>query len=299
MTEYVFVYNGEGAGLNSSYDLKELFIRYGIYESSDVSFTDFNSNFEGLSPSKMTIVLPGGSAINMGNALLPNKTKIQDFFAQGCKGLFVCSGAYLATDNADMFLDNYTRNTMQDTFNPLKYGRSTFGYYMDPRIDLNLNIIHDYKALGPFIPNDSYCQIGTSQKLEASIRKSYCTNLLLEQDQRPLKQMYMAGCGFESVESTTTTPCEVVATYNDQNRYSFFYPSSNELKTIIKMPAIIRKPGILLAGPHIETCVEDSRLLKLFQDGGDKILPAINADEYNAEQSRELIIPLLQETLRL
>jgi glutamine amidotransferase-like uncharacterized protein len=305
MKENIFIYNGAGAGTNSSYDLKELFIRHGaeIYTNADsfeVQFTDFNMNFDGLSPEAMTIVLPGGSVVAMGCNLFNHKTKIQSLFSANAKGVFICAGAYLATSNADLFNDSYSVSFNDDTFNLPEYRRSTLEYYSEPKMDLNLDIVCDYKAVGPFIPNDSYFPLRTTYNLtKPGVGKPYVVDVLFETDQAISKQTYLGGCGFEPLEALVENPCNVVARYHERSRYSFFYPRA-EVKNIDAMPAIIRKPGVLLSGPHIETCVEDSQLLKLFREGKDaKFLPLPPEETYNAEEAREHTIPLLRDTLNI
>ncbi len=305
MTNSVFIYNGHGASSHSSDDLKELFIRHGheIYNSRpDVSFYDSSFKFDGNKPDDMTLVFPGGSTGVMGSILFEYKDNIQKLFdvncntGKSCKGVFVCAGAYLATNNADLFTDTYTMDAEADQFHPLQYDSSTFGYYLNPKMD----IIPDYKAFGPFIPNNSYVTYyrnNAAKSLHASVVKSYCVDLLMQASQKPVKQLYLSGCGFEHNPESKTNTCEVVAIYHDQNRYSFFYHPGNT-KTISNMPAIIRKPGVILSGTHIETCVEDSKLLKLMQDGVDnRLLPLAEGNQYNPVDSRDTIIPLLKETL--
>lgn len=104
MPEYVFVYNGTGTGPNSREDLKELFTSYGIYADPNVRFSELRENFTGLDPKQMTIVLPGGSVSYMGEALQSLQPQLKSLFAQGCKGVFVCAGAYLACSNAVSFM---------------------------------------------------------------------------------------------------------------------------------------------------------------------------------------------------
>ena len=303
MNEKVFIYN-DNVGVNSSScdDLKELFMRYHIYESSDVAVSDFNSSFDGLQPKKITIVLPGGSVVFMGETLYQHKTKIQNLFNAGCKGVFICAGAYMATNNADLFIEKYSMNQTTGQLNPLNHSSSTKLLDVGYGPGVNLNIVSDYKAYGPFIPNDSYntyiqaCQDVT---IYANVRKPYCVNLRLESTQQLFNQLYLAGCGFEKIGNSQPDSREVVATYNDKNRYSFFYKNAQST-TITNMPAIIRKPGILLSGPHIETCIEDSKLMRVMSDGfEDQVIPLQGENQYDPAWSREIIVPLLRETLNM
>lgn len=283
MQEKVFIYDSHGVGPNSRDDLKKLFEEYPIYDSPMVACTDLTFNFDGLRPDKTTIVFPGGNVSKMGLSMEGQKIKIQDFFHEGCKGVFVCAGAYLASNSADIFLDEYKINSSNE-FLPLRYIWNTTRY--------NLNIVSNYKAIGPFIPNSTYAL--KSASFSCKIKKPYCVTLALENNQS-IQQMYLAGCGFQPIGENNGV--KEVATYRDCSQYTFFRPA-REPETISAMPAIIqmREKHILLSGPHIETCVEDSKLLKLMHDGDETTTP-LPESAYDADSSREFVIPLLRDTL--
>ena len=306
MPQVIFVYNGPGSGPNSRDDLKELFTRYPIYQASDVVLSDFHPNLDGLSPKNVTIVLPGGSVPGMATHLYPNRTKLQTLFANGAQGVFICAGAYIAAASADVFFDEYTRELTTQRFKPLKYWLNTLDdHLIKAKIGspegISLNILSDYKAYGSFIPNDSYDNY-VATPLGGNYKKPYSVNLFLEDTQQSTHELFLGGCGFEPLNEQALSSDSVVARYQDQNPYTFFYNASTPPKTIAHMPAIIRKPGILASGVHIETCVEESKLLKLMQEGDNKnhlptqFLP-LQDTHYDQEASRSRVIPLLQETL--
>lgn len=303
MTQFIYIYNGRGSGPNSREDLKELFIRYPIYSASDVVFSDFQSNFDGLSPDNLTLVLPGGYVVGMALNLYHNKKKLTTLFESGAQGLFICAGAYLAAAEADVFFDDYARDDATQRFKPLKYWLNTTDDNLvtlkEPGIPqgFSLNILSDYKAYGSFIPNDTYHTHYTTP-LTSSYKKPYSVNLLLEDTQHSTFELFLGGCGFEPLNEHALSSGSVVARYQDQNPYSFFYKAGKPQKTISHMPAIIRKPGLLASGVHLETCVEQSKLLKLMQEGSEanQYLP-LQDSRYDQEASRSLVIPLLKETL--
>jgi glutamine amidotransferase-like uncharacterized protein len=306
MTQFIFVYNGPGSGPNSRDDLKELFTKYPIYQASDVVLSDFQANFDGLYPENVTIVLPGGQVPVMATCLYSNRTKLQTLFSNGAQGVFICAGAYLAAAAADVFFDEYTRDDTTRAFKPLKHWLNTRDeYLMKPKIGspegVSLNILSDYKAYGSFIPNDTYDSYFATP-LSGQYKKPYSVNLLLEDTQQSTHELFLGGCGFEPLTDQASSADSVVARYQDQSRYTFFYKSGTPQKTIPNMPAIIRKPGILASGVHIETCVEESKLLKLMREGDctshlpTEYLP-LQDTRYDQEASRSRIIPLLQVTL--
>jgi len=290
MTEVVLIYNGSGVGPKSRDDLKTLFEAYNIYSSADVRVTNFSDNLEGLDPKQTTIVLPGGAVYGMGCSLRDHKAKIKDFFDRGCNGVFICAGAYLATNNADIYRNVYTQKNAHE-FNPLPYE------FNIP--EMNLNIISDYKAMGPFIPNDAYHALPPTVNLSYNIRKPYCVMLWDEGLGVPFNEIYAGGPGFKPLSAQAEERYEVLATYCDRSSYSFFQPKK-PVETIRDMPAMIRAKdrGLFLSATHIETCVEDSQLLKLMQDGGEVSIPLPGVNDYDPASARELVIPLLRDTLK-
>lgn len=293
MSEYVFVYAGTGSGPNSREDLKELFTNYGIYADPNVCFSELRENFTGLDPKQMTIVLPGGSVSDMGGALQPLQPQLKSLFTQGCKGVFVCAGAYLACSNTDLFRDNYCFNSTTQQFDPLKYAYSTVN---DPsRGDISLKLVDDYQAYGTFIPNNSYQSY--SGPLHASMYKPYQVKLNWQTTECTSSQLFLGGCGFQSLNTRSSTE-DIVATYADSQKYSFFYPQTGSTKTLSSLPAIVKKPGLLLSGPHIEACVDNSRFFKRVKEGEGRLLslPASGVP-YDPQVAKEMIIPLLQTTL--
>lgn len=295
LPQYVYVYNGPGSGPNSSSDLKELFTSYGIYDDVNVCFSDFQEGFSGLDPKQITFAIPGGSVIEMGAHLAPLRGNLHSLFDSGSHGMFICAGAYLACSDAHLFSDNYIQSPDTQQFNPLQYRYST---QTDPMYgDISLHLVQDYSAFGSFIPNDSYQSY--ANPLHASIRKPYLVSLNWEiPDISSPSQLFLGGCGFELTQTTSLSPQRVLATYADQDRYSFFYPRTETLKTLPHMAAVIQKPGMLLSGPHLEACVDNSRFFKLMQEGaGKSYLPLPdNQIHYDAHASRETIIPVLKET---
>lgn len=292
---YVYVYNGPGSGVNSSADLKELFTSYGIYDNVNVCFSDFQESFSGLDPKQITFAIPGGSVIEMGGHLAPLRGNLQTLFDSGSQGMFICAGAYLACSDAQLFRDNYIRSPHTQQFSPLQYSYNT---QADPmRGDISLHLVHDYSAFGSFIPNDSYQSYENA--LHGTIRKPYLVSLKWEiPDTVSPSQLFLGGCGFELTHAAPLSPQRVVATYADRDRYSFFYPRTATLRTIPHMAAIIQKPGMLLSGPHLEACVDNSRFFKMLQEGDGKNFLSLpdNQVQYDAHASREIIIPMLKDT---
>jgi glutamine amidotransferase-like uncharacterized protein len=268
MTEYVLIYDNSGVFDASRDDLKTLFESYGIYSDVTVRFTDFKSNFDGLPAKQTTVVLPGGMVSAMEISLRGERPKLQQLFSEGSKGLFICAGAYLAVNNADIYMENSYR----------------YGYNLSS--DRTLNILSDYKAIGSFIPNEAIPRLAT-----LSLRNDCGYNL---------RQIYLGGSGFKEIEKKVDQTCEVVATYTDCRQYTFFKRPLGIFEVQTNMPAILRdkQRGLFLSGPHIEACVEGSKVLKTVQEETDKegeILP--HSINFELEFSRGTIIPLLKDTL--
>ncbi|MDF1685019.1 MAG: hypothetical protein P1U36_10250 [Legionellaceae bacterium] len=291
MTEYVLIYNGSGVGPKSRDDLKKLFEEYNIYPSVDIRLTNFTENLDGLEPEKTTIVLPGGTVFGMSWSLKHHKAKIHDFFERGCNGVFICAGAYLATNNADVYEDSYTRGDVGE-FNPLPYG-------VNFSEEMNLNIVSDYQAVGPFIPHDAYSTTPPTVNLGANVRKPYSVTLFDHEFCAPFSEIYAGGPGFKPITEQANERYEVLATYHDRSSYSFFQRNKS-VETIRDMPAMIRAKdrGLFLSATHIETCVEDSQLLKLMQEGDKVTIPLPDVIDYDPASARERVIPLLQNTLK-
>jgi glutamine amidotransferase-like uncharacterized protein len=299
MSKYVLIYNGEGAGPNSTHDLKELFSTTEIYdEAPTITYTHFESNFDELAPQDVTIVLPGGSVSEMGRNLSPYQDKIKYFTDRGAKGLFICAGAYLATQHAEMFSDTYIFKPETAKFDALPYTSNTSHYFGQ---QLSLNVIQNYHALGPFIPNDNFIPAyHEGLELHASIGKPYSVSLEinpgLELKETHSTEIFFKGCGFERINESPSS--EVVAIYKDSRHHSFFYPQSKTTKTLENLPAIIREGKFIASGVHLETCVPESKLLKFLQDGRKKYPRALPLEQgdYNSNESRNFVNALLKKT---
>ncbi len=291
MPQYIFIYNQSGVGPNSRDDLKELFTQYPIYADSNVQLSDFNGSFDGLTPQQITLVLPGGTVPSMSAALRPHQERIKSLFAAGSHGLFICAGAYLAVGEANVYYDDYTKQSDRNTFAPMRFWVNTSEQQM------SLNIMPEYRAFGSFIPNDSYLD-HPAKNLKSGTLKPYLTNLFFSNKQRCSRELFIAGCGFERPREQTDT----VATYTDKDQYSFFSPRTDHTKIIHNMAAIVKKPSMIASGVHIEACVENSKLLKLMTEGraspNGTVLPLLEETSYDAESSRASIIPLLQDAFR-
>jgi glutamine amidotransferase-like uncharacterized protein len=300
MTEHVLIHNGDGVGPKSRDDLKKLFEEYNIYPSTDVRLTNFTGNFSGLEPKQTTIVLPGGSVCNMGISLQAYQTKIRDFFDRGCNGVFICAGAYLATNNADIFKNEYTRKN-EGEFNELSYQANIYSCSKATEfLEYNLNIVSDYKAMGPFIPNDAYRNTPPAVNLGASVRKPYCVSLFHEEASFSFNEIYAGGPGFKPITAQAEERYEVLATYQERSLYTFFQPPGKPTEVIENMPAMIRAKdrGVFLSATHIETCVEDSKLLKLMQEGDEDTIPLPGYNNYDAVYARALTTSVLGYSLR-
>ena len=290
MPQYIFIYDHHGVGPNSRDDLKEFFTNYPIYREANVQLSDFNCNFDGLSAAQITFVLPGGSTYTMGKYLKFHQNKMQTLIEAGSHGLFICAGAYLAVAEAEIFCDHYIKQPGDHDFSPLRFWMNT------AEQNLNLNFLPEYKAWGSFIPNETYLAY-PQDKLSSRTLKPYLTSLCFSHHRFYSRELFIAGCGFESL----TQEAEVVATYTDKDQYSFFSPGK-KAKIMANMPAIVRKPGLLASGVHIEACVENSKLLSLMSEGKNTNPPsvlALSTDlSYDAKSSRAAFIPLLQDTFR-
>ena len=151
-----------------------------------------------------------------------------------------------------------------------------------------MKLVDDYQAYGTFIPNDSYQSY--SGPLHASMYKPYQVNLHWQTTECASSQLFLGGCGFQSL-NTPTSAEDIVATYADNQTYSFFYPQTEATKTFSPLPAIVKKPGLLLSGPHIEACVDNSRFFKMVKEGEGRLLslPASGVP-YDPQVAKEMTV---------
>lgn len=294
--DYVLIYNGNGAFPACYDDLRELLLE--VYQSPNIVYSDFNSQLDGLTPENTTLAIPGGSLVEMGLSLCNQREKLQQFFNSGGKGVFICSGAYLAASNADIFHNRYLRADDGNTIKPLEYFGCTQHY--GKNMALNLNIIQNFKAYGPFVPNDCWNTYSPEKLKIRGYGKPCATRIKLQSVDSPVNQLYWGGCGLEPVPNAITNqPCEVIATYHDKKRHSFFYPAKNQTKTIDNMAAIVGRKGLVASGVHIETCVQDSKLLEAASKGEGHALPLPNRNDHDQDLAlaRETLIPMLRHYL--
>lgn len=306
----VFILNTRSASSACQEDLKELFTANKIFDSVDVTMSNFDINYDGLKTSdNVTFVIGGGSALGI-MAEISGKFKKNSFHFFGS-----CAGAYAASAQSDMFRITYE---LDDTAMP-KFTSPIKALHLT---EMHLDIFSDYKAIGPFIPNSTYLFHEPKSELgKLFTYLPYCTQLKFNNITLP--QLYVAGCGFEPISSVDAkkTASEVVATYADQTYYSFFDPESLRKTEIKDMPACIRriaKPeekqgGAIAFGTHPEVCVTNSHFLRLFRpDSAEKprmksidkehVMPLSMREYKKIEDSREeslkTVVSVIQETFK-
>ncbi len=290
MSNKVFIYNGEGTNPESVNDLKELFSSDNIFSTHpDISLCNFKFNPIGLSTP--TFVVPGGSTTVIGRFVKPELSRFREIFEEDYNFVGVCAGAFIATENADLFITHKIDNS--STLLPPSYLFST------PALQANINIIDDYQAVGSFYPNDSYLHD------QPKCNMPYRVSLLTEKKQT-FSQLYLAGPGFFSSRQTNSQS-EVVATYINRDPYVFNYPSEKkEFKQLSAMirskPTDSRRGGRFLSGTHIESCVPYSKLLNLFKSDSEKT-KALKKNDYEIlinerQDTQNFVESLLADTLK-
>lgn len=306
----VFISNASSASSGSQDDLKELFTANKIYDSVDVTLSDFDINYDGLKPSdNATFVIGGGSALGIMFEVY-KKFKKNSFHFFG-----TCAGGYAAAAQSDMYrltyeLDDTSRPRFTDPIKGLHFTEAQLG------------VFSDYKAVGPFIPNSTY--LFHEQRAEFAKPLTYlpyCTQLKFKNITLP--QLYVAGCGFARISGIDekTTASEVVATYADERHYGFFDPRSLRIDYQTEMPGCIRRiadpekkqGGSIAFGTHPEACVANSHFLRVFKPNsvetpklkkvdGENVMPLPSSEykkiEDSREQSLKTVVSLIQDTFK-
>ncbi|GEM_PF-4290171 len=301
----VFIYKSSFTAQESISDLKELFTSYGIFESVNVMESDFNFNVDGLNGRDITFIIPGGQAMGMGMELKPRMEKMKSHFGNQFNYVGICAGAYIAPSEADIFNTNYKIDQNTKLLAAPEY----VGHSSD--FEADLNIVSEYKAFGPFYPSE--------QDVDYSPMKGklipYCVNLALTNSHCNISQLYVSGCGFESVASSSADKktTEAIATYTSENPYKFFYPDDRSEKKIQRLSAMISRPanaethsgGVFLAGTHIEACVKNSRMLSSFSptkkaDAKQMLLSKESHKllEDSQEEAAKVVVTLLKDTFK-
>jgi glutamine amidotransferase-like uncharacterized protein len=288
-SEKVFIYRNPKFTCSESVDdLVKLFSSDRIFNHPDVQVGDLNFNASGLS--YPTIVVPPGTATFIGQNVKPAIENIKYHLGAQFNYIGICAGAFVGAEDGDLCAD-WDRETLTRN-NPAQHFLSLSD------ISANLNLISDYKSVGPFFPNDK------EKELKKDIAHSATLNL--ESIQKKLPFLYVSGPGFFNTKKGARSSTEVVATYADCESYAFAYEEQRE--EITSLAAIVRKRqeknqgSVLLSGVHIEACVKDSKFLRLFAESTPEI-SALKPAEHDQlveqqEESQQIVETMLRETLR-
>lgn len=290
----VFIYNSAGAAQPSVDDLNTLLTTSEtIFPSRpDVVMRDFAFRFDGLS--NPVFVVPGGSTSAIGTKSKAEIERIKHHFKDDFSYIGVCAGAYLGAANADLFYTTHKLEQIGMGFEKAPY------FYSTQDIEVAFNIIEDYQAFGAFYPDLSH--LGTPGK----VGMPYRVSVSLSETQKELSQLYLAGPALVShkppeVKSST----EIVATYVGYRNYTLFRKDKSDkpLAAIVRTSPEEKIGGKLLAATHIETCVENSALLKLFKSS-TPANAALAKEEYELlvkeqQDTRKCIESLLKDTLQI
>lgn len=293
-TRKVFIYNGTGASFDSALDLNELLSTDKIFLGRpDVALTDFNFNMDGLSDP--VFVVPGGSTSAIGYILAPIMTKIKMKFGDNFSYVGVCAGAYLGAADAELFYTTHKLDNKRQEFEPACFIWST------KEQNYAFSIIEDYKAYGAFYPDNTYLYS------PAKMLMPYKVDISLSENNVELNQLYVSCPLFLPDEKHSSSRTEVAAVYTNASQYRFF--STQNLPLSSKPAAIVRQlpkenaDGKLLAATHIETCVENSRLLHFFKESSENniALPESQFTLLSDEKktAKPYIESLLRETLKV
>lgn len=306
MPNKIFIYNGYGADSSSAEDVKTLFSSGNIFSSCDILLTDFTQNFDGISSTdNHTVIFAGGNAsLILDSIAAKAKTNIQSLQLAGSHYVGICAGAFIATEQADVFKTPYKCKYYCPYPAPIYLG--DFGRLKNAVP----SVCSDYKAIGPFYPNSFYypgriCidKDITEKEVEDSLTlKPYCVELALPQKQY-LSSLYVAGCGFASTRESKSF--EILGTF--PKSIDFSYP--NDFREEKNFPAIIQKKSdkekkngaVLLSGTHIETTVADSKFLSFFAKKATGVIPLKEKEiavlKNNQNDGYEIVSKILRKAL--
>lgn len=278
----VFIHNSQGSSNESAEDLKAFFLNSrAIFETKpDVIEIKTPFNMDGLKCP--TFVMPGGSALVMRSSVKSLfKTVRSSQVGENFNYVGICAGAFLAIETTDIF-------TGSPHF-------THFGAFP------GMGLVDDFKAVGAFCPTQEV-NPSTKTYVPYSVSISYsCTR-------RPSKQLYVNGPGFFAVKTDGKNESEIAARYEDRDSYTFYY---NQKKVSVSdLPAMVmrkhsdKRGGVFLSGTHFEASVEDSKLLKAFEQPSEKVA-GLAQDDYKQledlverENTRIAVEVLLRRTLK-
>lgn len=301
-SNYVFIYDGRGVYSESGMDLKELFSTHQIFHHPVIRECDFNINFDGLN-SRPTFVVPGGSAGVIGGTLIGAKPEhkainnIKAKFGDKFNYVGICAGAFIGTDSAEVYNLGSVENSAEDAVQSPKFNNTSL---LD--IGMNIGVMPDYKAIGPFYPHGKRANESSTYFVPHRVKLTFQFGTTAIHP-----QLYVAGPGFVRTNNVTDQRTETVAIYSDQNRYVFFNGQHHK-NEIENMPAIIRRiaskkeGGRFLSGTHIESCVPNSKVLSDFMIATNNNA-VISEDDLlvlrqTAATTHKTVEALLKETLR-
>lgn len=282
-TRKVFILNTRGTSPESRDDLFEFFTTSTKIFSSkpDVKIVDNVSfNFDDLN--SPIFVQGGGASGTIGKNLKYSFQCLENYYYSY---VGICAGGYVAVNKARLYLLNEKDKSF--TYNHL-YDTDSF--------KSNLNIIDDFDAVGPFIPND------TQPLDETTPYVPYCVNINLN-DGTKLPQLYVQGPGFFPNNKTPKT--EMVATFKEANQFKLFpstFNTNTEVAAIIKRSPSASRGGLFLSSTHsLEAAVQNSKFVNAFKEKTDGIMTLQQSDldllASNQQTAKEKMENLLNETL--
>lgn len=267
----VFIYNGLGTSGESASDLKQLLENDSLsIGHPDVTFSDYNFNSSGLNAYKTTFVIPGGSTTIIGSVL---KNKFQGFnesIGAHYDYIGICAGGFAGVTDAELFIPSHKIRPDYQYEDPM--------YFASTRdANANISLSTDYKAIGPFYPTAKISEIKANK-----LFVPHAVELNLMGTVHPLTALYVSGPAFTTSSSQTMN--YVIADYQLDHPVTFKF-NKNKTEHYTKLHSIVcsqrtEQHGMrLFSGVHLEASVENSKLLKVFDQEGPKHA-RLEADEY-------------------
>ena len=241
-----FIYDdGKTVSSSSVSDLKNLCQQ--AAPASDVITGAYDSNLTGANyGDRCILVVPGGAAMLMGWAIRASRWNVGELVNQQKFGYFgVCAGSYIACDSSYIFssVDNkpVCFSTTDAANASLRLGSFATGY-------------------GPFYPS-------LSPELKINGHHKYDVHVVTTDSFSLPYQAYINGCAFADIREDM----DIIARYSDLTSYTFNFKGAELPHSLTHPACCIRRrisdgmSGILLAGTHLETAVQDSQLLKCME----------------------------------